>query len=177
MVETLAYRSPLEGLLRPGTHGRAGTPGVQIRDGSDRSIVSFSGQRAAQAPGCVRYGDGWLVTSSPDQSLWVGDSYDVRIQRAPDGTLTTDLSGSRAILKLEGAAWREVISALVPIDVHPEIFPNGAAAASVAGYMPVVLWRAAGLEGVEIATYRSFAGSLWHMVERAAEPFGFHITE
>ena len=52
-----------------------------------------------------------------------------------------------------------------------------AAAASVAGYMPVVLWRAAGLEGVEIATYRSFAGSLWHMVERAAEPFGFHITE
>lgn len=176
MAEPLACRSPFEGLLKPGRHGRAGPPGVSIRDGSHRAIASFAGGQAAAGPGCARLGAGWLVISSPDQSLWVGDGYDVPVPRAPDGSMTTDLTGSRAILTLEGAAWREVIAAFAPIDVHPDVFTEGSAAATVAGYMPVLLWRPAGLDGVVIAAYRSFAGSLWHLVERAAEPIGFEIA-
>lgn len=174
MADLLLPRSPFAGLLKPGVHGRTGTNGVRIRDMSDRPVHVITGGLADTAPACRPLGEGWLVVTAPAQGVWIGD----RAEGAPpalDGAALTDLTGSRAMLRLEGPAWRDVLSAFVPLDLHATAFAEGAAAATIAGYMPLMLWRPAGLDGVEIATYRSFAGSFWHMVERASEPVGFTV--
>jgi len=167
----LAVRSPFAGLIRPGQHGRPGRVALTIEDVSQRGLASLA--LSAPAPfGAVRRGVAIHVTTQPDQTLVVGDPYEPLDLMALSGSVT-DLTGSRAILRVSGPYWREALSALLPIDLHPAAFGPGAAAATFAAHLSVLVWRADGTEAVEIAVYRSFAGALLHAAEEAAAPYGY----
>ncbi len=92
--------------------------------------------------------------------------------KALDGSVT-DLTGSRAILRVSGPSWRDALSTLLPIDLHPNAFGPGAAAATYAAHLSMLVWHDAAADAVEIAVYRSFAGALLHAVEVAAAPVGY----
>lgn len=167
----LLPRSPFAALIRPGFHGRPGQGGLLIEDVSQRRLASVV--LAAPAPfGAVRRGSATYVTTQPDQTLVVGDWDSGLDLQAMDGAVT-DLTGSRAILRISGPAWREALSAVLPVDLHPSAFGPGAAAATYAVHLSTLVWRADAAEAVEIAVYRSFAGALLHAVEAAAAPFGY----
>lgn len=174
MAEVFARRSPFEGHFSLGTYGRPGTPGVIIRDVSARALFGMVGCGFAQ--GVVPLGDGLQVQTAPDQALWIGEegtmppAFDAAV-------IVTDLSGSRAILRVEGSAWRLALAAFLPIDLSPQAFPEGSAAATYGLHVGLTLWRPPGVDGVEIAAYRSFAGALWHGVSQAAQEAGYQITQ
>lgn len=175
MADRLDPRSPFDALLVMGNHGRVGASGVIIRDRSARAIYAFHGGDLPSHSCCARLETGWLVTTAPDQGLWFADRSEATAPTISNSAVT-DLSGSRAILSVEGLAWREVVSAFLPVDLDPRVFFEGGAAASVGGHMPLTLWRPAGLDGIELCTYRSYAGSFWHMVEHSARMVGFETV-
>jgi len=77
-----------------------------------------------------------------------------------DAYVRFDLSGTRV---------REVLSCLVPIDVHPRVFKVGRVAVTTAAHMVAILSRtddgSDGCANFEIAVFRSYATSFWHALE------------
>ncbi|KAE8764163.1 sarcosine oxidase subunit gamma [Georgenia thermotolerans] len=54
-----------------------------------------------------------------------------------------DLSANRTTLELSGPAARSVLDKGCRLDLHPRVFPVGAAVATQLGATPVILWRTA----------------------------------
>lgn len=77
----------------------------------------------------------------------------------------TPLDGSRAVFELSGALAREALATLLPLDLHPRAFPDGAAAATLAAQIPLLLWRDGA--AFRLACARSYGASL-HAALRAA---------
>lgn len=173
MAEVFARMSPFEGHFSRGTFGRADNPGVIIRDVSARALFGMVG--CGFTKGVVPLGDGLKVQTAPDQALWIGEQ-GTRPPAGDGALIFTDLSGSRAILRVEGSAWRLALAAFLPIDLSPQALPEGSAAATYGLHVGLTLWRPPGVDGVEIAAYRSFAGALWHGVSQAAQEVGYQIA-
>jgi len=83
----------------------------------------------------------------------------------------SDQTDAYAVFCLDGAKVREVLSVVVPIDVHPRAFKAGQVAVTAAGHMTAVLSRLDdqpdGCASFEIAVYRSYAASFWEVLETA----------
>ncbi|HWK74454.1 MAG TPA: sarcosine oxidase subunit gamma family protein [Povalibacter sp.] len=88
----------------------------------------------------------------------------------------SDQSGGYAVLRLSGPNVRDTLYKLVPVDLHPRIFPVGGVAVTVAAHMGVTLWRlrddANDLPVFEMAVYRSFAADFWQTLRTSASAFG-----
>ena len=78
-----------------------------------------------------------------------------------------DLTDARAVLRLTGPAAREILSALLPIDLHPRGFAPGRAATTVTSHLTVQLRQIDTAPTYELSVGRSFAGSLWRSLELA----------
>lgn len=79
-----------------------------------------------------------------------------------------DLTHVRASIRVSGDNARELLMRLTPLDVTSDMFPVGSAARTlVAGITTEIVHDAA--ETYLLITSRSFAGSLWHAIEFAAE--------
>ncbi len=73
----------------------------------------------------------------------------------------TDQSDMWAVFVVSGAAAREVLARVVPVDIGDEQFRQGHVALTRAGHVDVRLWRSEG-QTYEIAATRSFAPDLLH---------------
>lgn len=73
----------------------------------------------------------------------------------------TDLSDGWACLRLEGPGAAEALARLVPIDLRPAAFGEGAMARTQLFHMTCGLLRA-GPEAFEILVFRSMARTAWH---------------
>ena len=77
---------------------------------------------------------------------------------------------------LAGPKVRAMLAKLVaPSTCTTAPFPVGAVAGTVAAHMGALLWRlpdAGESTVIEIAVFRSMAGSLWHAVNQSAAEFG-----
>jgi sarcosine oxidase subunit gamma len=183
-------RTPLAGLLDAGRQGHAaGAPGLHLSERNPAAAAIARRGSAAlpglpQRPGCVTDGTAEFIWTGPGQWLAL-DSARERLARlgfAPalaerfgaDASVT-DLTGARAILRLRGAAVRDVLAKLVPIDLDGTVFPEGAAALTLAGHVGVTLWRPTP-EHWDIACYRSLGASLLHDVLEAAAEFGCEVA-
>jgi len=60
-------------------------------------------------------------------------------------------------------------TALVPLDLHPAVFPPGSAAVTLAGHIPLTLWRLE--DGFELAVPRSYSHDFQHMLAQSATGF------
>ena len=89
----------------------------------------------------------------------------------------TDQSDGYAVLRLTGPRLRDTLAKLIPIDVHPRAFKIGDVAATVAFHVGATFWRLDdgpdGAPVIEVAVFRSLAGSFWHALSDSAAEFGF----
>ncbi len=79
-----------------------------------------------------------------------------------------DLTHVRASVRVSGSNARQLLMRLTPLDVTSDMFPVGSAARTlVAGVTTEIVHDAADTH--LLITSRSFAGSLWHAIELAAQ--------
>ncbi|MBK0399977.1 sarcosine oxidase subunit gamma [Limibaculum sp. M0105] len=89
-----------------------------------------------------------------------------------DGTVL-DLSHARTPIRIEGPAAVELMARLLPLDLRPAVFPQGAVASSGLHHVGVtVLARA---EGFDLFAPQSFALSLFEHITHVAAQFGVEI--
>jgi len=62
----------------------------------------------------------------------------------------------------------------LPLDLRPSSFPVGSVASTVFHYVGVTLWHSD--EGFELFLPRSFAVSLWELLQKNAAQFGFEVV-
>jgi heterotetrameric sarcosine oxidase gamma subunit len=202
MAETAALwrpRGAWAGIAQAGTFGAEGKAGVTVvtRDGLGIAtlIASPDGSAALaaavrerfgielpQGPAAVRSGTHRVVWSGPGQWLLIGDSragWSDALAGLADHAAVVDQSDSRAVLSLSGPHVRDLLAKGCMIDLHPTVFPVGAAALTGIAHMAVALWRSVdGADGAvfEIMVARSMAGSFWSWLSASAAEFGCLVS-
>lgn len=139
------------------------------------SVAPFAGKEKAVAAALKKQGLGW---PAPGQSfragdaacLWTGRGQAFLIGAEPAGlsglAALTDQSDGWARMRLEGAAAEAVLARLVPLDLRPAAFAEGAVARSALGHMMLVLLRD-GPQAFQLMVFRSMAGSAVHELDTA----------
>src|SRR5258706_7245009 len=103
--------------------------------------------------------DSWLAFRDRADDNWVA------LLREDLGGLASvcDQSDAYSVLRISGRHVREVLSRLIPIDVHSRVFDVGHVAATQAGHIGTTLWRlddeSDGSPVFEIAVSRSYVAS------------------
>ena len=105
---------------------------------------------------------------------WLAASSDVtltdRLSQACNGVATVaNQSGAYGVLGLEGSSVRDLLARIVAIDLHPDAFPENAAAVLALGHLGGVLWRLPGEHRFRLAVSRSTAGDAWRQLQFAAD--------
>lgn len=99
-------------------------------------------------------------STSPGELTVISD------RRMPDTAV--DLTHVRASIRVSGANARELLMRLAPLDMTSDMFPVGSTARTlVAGITTEIVHDTA--DTYLLITSRSFASSLWHAIEFAAE--------
>jgi methylglutamate dehydrogenase subunit D len=79
-----------------------------------------------------------------------------------------DVSDSRVSVAVSGGRARDMLCRLVPIDLHPQAFAVGSAAATLCGHMDLLIWQTDPAPVFHLSCERSYADTLWHELEHAA---------
>ncbi len=171
MAEAWRSASPLDGFAAPPP---AGEQGVTVQELRRLAVTMLHGPAMLlpglpQRPGAARLAAGTALWMAPGQWL---------LLHAPDApppvpaAQRTALGGSRCILEVAGPRAGEALATLLPIDLHPRVFGEDAAAATVAAHVPVLLWR----EGAafRLACYRSYGMALAEALVAAGRGRGLH---
>ena len=100
--------------------------------------------------------------------VWAGRDAAFVIGDAPgtlDDAAVVDLTDGWAGLSLAGTGAEDALARLVPLDLRPAAFAEGAAARTLLGHVPALIHRRAG--GFEILVMRSYLATARHEVETA----------
>ena len=166
--------------LYPGTSTSTGTGTVaaaRIAAGVSTALggpLPDSPNRAASA------GNHLLCRIAPDQYWVLGGgelALEARLRTAipADAGCVTSLGGARTHLFIEGPRARDLLGRLVPIDLHPTVFP-------VSGFAQTGIHHVAGLllrateDRYEFFALRTFAAFTWEVLVDAARPFGYEFV-
>jgi len=159
------------------------TPSVQpLPHRAIVSVAAFKGQIPAlcAALGVDLPATPRRIVSSGTAWLWSGpaawlamsgapDLYETLAGRAASLAAVTDQSDGRFLVSVSGPHARKILAKLVPIDLHPSVFPPDATALTLAAHIGVQLWQEEDQKFV-IACFRSFGPALHHaFIEAAAE--------
>lgn len=179
MVDLVHPRRPWDGLLPAGGAGL----GVAAREDVEMALVMARrgqgpglGARCAELygvappPGPARAAGPMLalIGLAPGQWLAVAEGRAGLAERLA-GELrglasVSDQSDGRALLRLSGPNAREILGKGVQIDLHPDVFAIGAAAATQIAGLSAWMWRL-DADAYEIATPRSTAGDFAHWLK------------
>ena len=130
------------------------------------------GRAAAGAVSLVATGPGaWLAVSEGGPDGWA-QSLAVTLEGLAS---VSDQSDGYAAVRLQGPAVVDVLAKGVFLDLHPSVFPVGAAGGTVVAHMGVILWRREALV-FDLLSYRSYAASLWHWLEESAAEYGMEVA-
>ncbi|WP_136621568.1 MULTISPECIES: sarcosine oxidase subunit gamma [Mesorhizobium] len=195
-----APRSSLEKALVAGAHGtrgiEAGISLTEIRNFDLIQVMARRGQAAElakvakarfgvaapNAPKAIQTSDATLIWSGPDQFFVLSKGGKHTMQ-----TLATSLSGpaslsdqshARVLISISDAKARAMLAKLSSIDLHPDAFAVGAAAATSMDHTSVTLWRGGDRDGLAVfnlLVFATFAESLWHMILDSAAEYGVDI--
>lgn len=140
------------------------------------SVSAFSGRKAQletalgiMLPAANRTlaeeGATWLW-SGPSTWLVMGEArLENRVASAAPYAAVTDQSDGRAIFFVSGPRCRGMLEKLVPIDLHAVEFSAGHTALTLAGHIPVQIWREDDI--FALSCFRSFAAALHHALIQA----------
>jgi sarcosine oxidase subunit gamma len=106
----------------------------------------------------------WLVI----EPQVIGTDPSAALAKAFSGVASVvDVSDSRAIFRVRGAAAAEVLSLSMAIDLHDGAFKPGDAAITHASHLGVMVWRHADGQGYDFACPRTYAVDFSHWLEDA----------
>ena len=192
-------RSPLERALVAGPYGAHGDAGVSLTEIRNFELVQVMARRgkasemgkAAEArfgvtspetPKAVGTADATLIWSGPDQFfvLSKGGKHEIEAL-APvfaGSASLSDQSHARVLIGISGGKARAMLAKLSSIDLHPDVFSVGAAAATSIDHTSVTLWRGNDRDGqavFNLLVFATFAESLWHTMLDSAAEYGIAI--
>ncbi|CCV08942.1 Sarcosine oxidase gamma subunit [Mesorhizobium metallidurans STM 2683] len=196
-----ASRSPLEHALATGVHGARGIEaGVSLTEIRNFELIQVMARRgkwaelakaaktrfgvaAPEAPKAIQAKDAALIWSGPHQFLVLsknGKHTMNTLAPAFSGPASlSDQSHARALISISGAKARTMLAKLSSLDLHPAVFPVGAAAATSIDHTSVTLWRGGdqpdGQAVFNLLVFATFAESLWHTMLDAAAEYGIDI--
>lgn len=194
-------RSPLDRALVVGPYGAQGEAGVSLTEIRNFDLVQVMARRgkaaetakAAEArfrvaspetPKAVDAADATLIWSGPDQFLVLSKGGKHTMEAlAPvfaGSASLSDQSHARVLIGVSAAKARAMLAKLSSIDLHPDVFPVGAAAATSVDHTSVTLWRGKdrqdGQAVFNLLVFATFAESLWHTMLDAAAEYGVTIA-
>ncbi|ESX60194.1 hypothetical protein X759_35995 [Mesorhizobium sp. LSHC420B00] len=123
-----------------------------------------------------------VVWSGPDRWLLLARNrarFPELLASLSANAAVSDQSQAFAALRLSGERVREVLAKGSMIDVHPSVFPVGAAALTSFARMGVQFWRIEdGPDGAafEFLVERSMTRSFWSWFAASAGEFGYRVT-
>lgn len=192
-------RSPLDRALVAGAYGARGDAGVSLTEIRNFDLVQVMARRgkaadmakaakarfgvaAPQTPKAVGTADATLIWSGPDQFfvLSKGGKHGIGAL-APafaQSASLSDQSHARVLISISGVKARTMLAKLSSIDLHPDAFPIGAAAATSIDHTSVTLWRENDRDGLavfNVLVFATFAESLWHTMQDSAAEYGVAI--
>ncbi|PBB17886.1 sarcosine oxidase subunit gamma family protein [Mesorhizobium sp. WSM4313] len=193
-------RSPLDRALIAGSYGAQGDAGVSLTEIRNFDLVQVMARRgkagemakAAQArvgmaapetPKAVDTADATLIWSGPEQFLVLSKGGRHSIEALGSvfagSALLSDQSHARALISISGDKARTMLAKLSSIDLHPDVFGVGAAAATSMDHTSVTLWRgkdlADGQAVFNLLVFATFAESLWHTILDSAAEYGVTV--
>lgn len=193
--------TPLSRIYAAGRHGvKESTAGLAMAELTDFELVQVMarrGQWSAVAQACAEgYGKpapvkpqaagaegALLIWSGPDQFLVLsprgeGSAMErARLAFAGMASLSEQSDG-RSLLRISGARARDMLAKVCSLDLHPAVFPVGAAAATSIDHTSVNLWRgedASGEAVFNLLVFATFAESLWHTLLDSGAEYGIAI--
>ncbi|MER9653910.1 sarcosine oxidase subunit gamma [Mesorhizobium sp. M0152] len=192
-------RSPLERVLVPGSYGARGDAGISLTEIRNFDLIQVMARRgkaaemakaakarfgvaAPEAPKAVGTADATLIWSGPDQFFVLSKRGKHAIESlvpafAASASLS-DQSHARVLVSVSGAKTRTMLAKLSSIDLHPDAFAVGAAAATSMDHTSVTLWRSTDRDGLavfNVLVFATFAESLWHTILDSATEYGVTI--
>jgi len=125
---------------------------------------------------CYSKGEAGIAWMSPDELLLICPHAQVpdvlaRLHAAFEDThtLAANVSGARAVFRVDGPHAREVLAKLAPVDLAPEKFTPGMFRRTRVGQVPAAIWlRADG--SFQIFCFRSVAQYMFDLLKAAAQP-------
>lgn len=191
----MAEISPLGASFVPGPFGPrgGGAAPVALAERRGRAVIQVmpapGGDGALAA--AVRTAFGLALPDGPGSAeheaaaaLWIGPRRWLLVADDPgfagrvadavgDRARWLDLSDARAVVTITGESARDVLNAGCPLDLHPDVFPDGATATSHFGPITLTLHR----RGARFDLYvlSSYARHFWEMLTDAALPFGGEV--
>lgn len=141
-------------------------------------VESLHGWDVPEGPWRLAVGAVSFVGIAPDAWLAVqeggGFAWAERLARELQGFASvSDQCGAYGLLRLGGPAAADVLAKGVFLDLHPAVFTEGSAAATVLAHINVVLWRRA--DSFELAVPRSYAADFAHWLAASAAGFGLEV--
>ena len=193
-------RSPLNRALVAGSYGAGGDAGVALTEIRNFDLVQVMARRGKAAdmakaakgrfgaaapdrPRAIGTADATLIWSGPDQFFVLSKGGKHTIEALASAFAVSaslsDQSHARVLIGISGAKARTMLAKLSSIDLHPDAFAVGAAAATSMDHTSVTLWRgndrADGLAVFNILVFATFAESLWHTILDSAAEYGVDI--
>jgi heterotetrameric sarcosine oxidase gamma subunit len=130
---------------------------------------------AAPGPGASATGPGGtLLRTEPLKWLLVSEADTPRpsLDEA-DGTVL-ELSHARTVIHVAGPRALDLMARMVPLDLRPRVFPDGAVASTILHHLGVTLLARDG--GFDILVLRSFGLAVWETLIESAAQFGAEIA-
>ena len=161
-------------LLNITRRGPLALASVMARGGASHNAIGKAigvdlpdGPRAAFAGGRTVIGTGpgaWLVVDD----LGLPEFAELLQERLSGLASVSDQSGAYVINRLTGAGARILLQRGAAIDLHPDHFAAGSAAITVIAHIGVSLWQVNEQPSYDVATFRSFADSFRHWLDKSA---------
>lgn len=192
-------RSPLDRALVAGPYGAQGDASVSLTETRSFDLVQVMARRgkagemakaakarfgvaAPETPKAVSASDATLIWSGPDQFLVLSRGGKHTIEALAPGfagsASLSDQSHARVMISVSGDKARAMLAKLSSIDLHPDVFAVGAAAATSMDHTSVMLWRGQDRDGqavFNLLVFATFAESLWHTILDSAAEYGATI--
>ncbi|SFO97956.1 sarcosine oxidase subunit gamma [Mesorhizobium sp. NFR06] len=193
-------RSPLDRALVAGPYGAPGEAGVSLTEIRNFDLVQVMARRgkagemgkaakarfgiaAPETPKAVGTADATLIWSGPDQFFVLSKGGRHSIEALAPGfagsASLSDQSHARALISVSGDKARAMLAKLSSIDLHPDVFGVGAAAATSMDHTSITLWRgkdrADGHAVFNLLVFATFAESLSHTMLDSAAEYGLTI--
>lgn len=176
-------RSALERYYESGRFG-AGGAGTPITLGERRGVAmaQVNGAPEGRGPLALRSqseGDVTLLWTGPGQWFAVSERLDgaaltgaLEERLSSSDATVSDLSHARTVLRVAGAAWRDLLAKGCPVDI--DAMMPGDCAATLLSHFTVVIHCVAE-DSADVYVFRSFGASLWEWLRGGAEEFGYFV--
>ena len=155
--------------------------GAASRTLSGRPARKATARQLPRTPQTVEADGALLIWSGPDQFLVLSPrgSATEKARSLFSGTASlSEQSDGRSLIRISGTRARDMLAKVCSLDLHPSVFPVGAAAATSIDHTSVNLWRGADSAGeavFHLLVFATFAESLWHTLLDSGAEYGITI--